>query len=84
MNCERYNRNILFFGKAGQERLTSASVAVIGIGGLGSHVVQQLALLGIGKFILIDPEEIDKTNRNRYIGVRDDDPIPGTPKVAGW
>ena len=82
MNCERYNRNILFFGKAGQERLTSASVAVIGIGGLGSHVVQQLALLGIGKFILIDPEEIDKTNRNRYIGVRDDDPIPGTPKVA--
>ena len=78
----RFDRNILFFGKEGQERLSDANVAVVGIGGLGSHVVQQLALLGVGRLILIDSEELDDTNRNRYIGARHDDPVPGTRKVA--
>ena len=82
MSITRFDRNILFFGKEGQERLFAANVAVVGIGGLGSHVVQQLALLGVGRLILIDPEELDETNRNRYIGARHDDPVPGTPKVA--
>ena len=82
MSNTRFDRNILFFGKEGQQRLSEASVAVVGVGGLGSHVVQQLALLGVGRLILIDSEELDNTNRNRYIGVRHDDPIPGTPKVA--
>ncbi len=82
MSNTRFDRNLLFFGKEGQERLFDASVAVVGIGGLGSHVVQQLALLGVGRLILIDSEELDDTNRNRYIGVRHDDLVPGTPKVA--
>ena len=82
MSNTRFDRNILFFGKEGQERLSAANVAVVGIGGLGSHVVQQLALLGVGRLILIDSEELDDTNRNRYIGARHDDPVPGTPKVA--
>ena len=82
MSNTRFDRNILFFGKKGQERLSAANVAVVGIGGLGSHVVQQLALLGVGRLILIDSEELDDTNRNRYIGARHDDPVPGTPKVA--
>ena len=79
---KRFDRNILFFGKEGQERLSATNVAVVGIGGLGSHVIQQLALLGVGRLILIDSEELDDTNRNRYIGSRHDDPVPGTPKVA--
>ena len=82
MSNTRFDRNILFFGREGQERLSDANVAVVGIGGLGSHVVQQLALLGVGRLILIDSEELDDTNRNRYIGARHDDPVPGTPKVA--
>ena len=82
MSNRHFDRNILFFGKEGQERLGDASVAVVGIGGLGSHVVQQLALLGVGRLILIDSEELDDTNRNRYIGVRHDDPVPGTHKVG--
>lgn len=82
MSNTRFDRNIRFFGKEGQERLSDASVAVVGIGGLGSHVVQQLALLGVGRLTLIDSEELDDTNRNRYIGVRHDDPVPGTSKVA--
>lgn len=81
MNSKRYDRNIRFFGKEGQECLAAAKVAVVGIGGLGTHVVQQLALLGIGRLALIDPEELDHTNFNRYIGARYDDPVPGTLKV---
>ena len=82
MNDERYDRNIRFFGKEGHGRLADASVAIGGIGGLGTHVVQQLALLGVRRLVLIDHEELDKTNFNRYVGVRHDDPVPGTLKVA--
>ena len=77
-----YDRNIRFFGKAGQQNLAGAHVAIVGIGGLGTHVVQQLALLGVGHLALIDDEDLDVTNRNRYVGVRSDDPIPGSWKVA--
>ncbi len=81
MISERYDRSIRFFGKEGQDRLAAAKVAVVGIGGLGTHVVQQLALLGVGQLVLIDPEELDHTNFNRYIGASYDDPVPGTLKV---
>ncbi len=82
MTTERYDRNVRFFGKNGQDRLAAAHVAVVGIGGLGTHVVQQLAFLGVGKLTLIDPEELDDSNRNRYVGARYNDPLPSTKKVA--
>jgi hypothetical protein len=78
---DRYDRNIRFFGAEGQRRLRAASVAIIGCGGLGTHVAQQLALLGIGRFFLIDDEDLDDTNRNRYIGAKTTDLIPGSRKV---
>ena len=78
---DRYDRNVMFFGRDGQERLAAASVVVVGIGGLGTHVVQQLALLGVGKIILVDGEDLDESNRNRYVTARHHDPIPGSPKV---
>lgn len=77
----RFDRNIGLFGKAGQARLRAANVAIAGIGGIGTHVVQQLALLGVGSLVLIDDEDLDDSNRNRYVGARHDDPVPGTPKV---
>ncbi len=77
----RYDRHIPFFGKEGQSRLAAAHVTLVGVGGLGSHVAQQLALLGIGKLTLIDSEELAETNRNRYVSARNEDPIPGTLKV---
>lgn len=76
-----YDRNIRFFGTEGQHKLADAHVAIVGVGGLGTHVVQQLTLLGVGRLTLIDHEELDETNRNRYIGVRHNDPIPGSWKV---
>src|SRR3989442_11484933 len=81
MSVDRFERQERLFGKEGQAKLRAARVAVVGVGGLGTHVVQQLALLGVGELALIDSEELAESNRNRYVGARHDDPIPGTQKV---
>lgn len=81
MSANRFDRNERLFGKQGQVLLRDAIVAVVGVGGLGTHVVQQLALLGVGALFLIDQEELSESNRNRYVGAFWDDPVPGTPKV---
>ena len=77
----KYDRNIRFFGQEGQQKLLQLSVAVVGVGGLGTHVVQQLSLLGVRKLILIDPDKVDETSLNRHVGIRVDDPASGLPKV---
>ena len=77
----RFDRNERLFGKEGQQALSRTRVAIVGVGGLGTHVVQQLALLGVGELTLIDHEELSASNRNRYIGAWHDDPIPGSFKV---
>lgn len=81
MSIDRFNRHLPLFGKEGQQKLRAAHAAVVGVGGLGTHVVQQLALLGIGGLTLVDGEELDQTNKNRYVGAWHDDPTPGTKKV---
>jgi hypothetical protein len=78
---ERYHRSILLFGKEGQQRLRETSVVCLGAGGLGSPLIQHLALLGVKRITSVDPEELDESNRNRLIGARVADPVPGTPKV---
>jgi hypothetical protein len=75
----RHDRNIRAFGKEGQEALRRLKVTVVGVGGLGTHVVQQLAYLGVGEIGLIDSEEMDITNLNRYVGACPED--VGNPKV---
>ena len=77
----RFGRNELLFGKQGQQGLRGTRVAIVGVGGLGTHVVQQLSLLGVGALTLIDPEKLSPSNRNRYIGTWHDDPVPGSAKV---
>jgi len=82
MSAERYHRNILLFGEEGQRRIRGTKVVVAGAGGLGSPLAQHLALLGVGEAALVDDEELDETNRNRFVGARHDDPVPGSLKVA--
>lgn len=64
----RFSRNEALFGALGQQKLRSTYVAVVGAGGIGTHVVQQLALLGVGGLALIDHESIEISNLNRYVG----------------
>jgi len=77
----RFDRNIRFFGAEGQQLLRQATVAIIGVGGLGTHVVQQLTHLGVGRLIVIDDEDLDETNKNRYVGSYAEDPTTGLMKV---
>lgn len=75
----RYSRQIELFGTAGQDRISNAAVAVLGLGGLGCHVAQQLAYLGVRRLILADHDEVEDRNLNRLIGANHDD--VGRPKV---
>lgn len=63
----RYARHIILreVGGAGQLRLKSASVAVIGAGGIGSPAIQYLAAAGIGRLVLIDDDVVDISNLAR-------------------
>ena len=61
----RYDRQLLEFTAGEQERIRAATVGIAGCGGLGSYAATALALAGIGRLILIDPDVPDITNLNR-------------------
>lgn len=63
----QFSRTELLIGKEGIEKLKNAKVAIFGIGGVGSYVVEGLARAGIGKFILVDDDKVCLTNLNRQI-----------------
>ena len=52
-------------GAALQQRISGASVAVCGLGGLGSHIALTLARAGVGHLRLIDFDKVDLSNLNR-------------------
>lgn len=64
----RSDRQVLVWGQSGQSRLAAARVAIVGVGGTGSHVAQQLAHLGVGELLLIDPDLIEESNLSRLVG----------------
>ena len=75
----QFDRNIRAFGGAIQQVLGDLRVAVVGCGGTGSAVVEQLARLGVRHFQLFDPDTLSASNVTRVYGssIRD----IGKPKV---
>ena len=65
---EIYDRQILAFGKKGQEFLSSLVIGIIGLGGTGSSVAEQLARLGVTDFVLVDNDILEDSNRTRVYG----------------
>ena len=63
----QFSRTELLIGKEGIEKLQKAKVAVFGLGGVGSYVVEGLVRAGIGNFILVDDDKVCLTNLNRQI-----------------
>ncbi len=64
---EQFSRTELLIGKKAIEKLNKTKVAIFGIGGVGSYVVEGLARVGIGEFVLVDNDDIALSNINRQI-----------------
>jgi tRNA threonylcarbamoyladenosine dehydratase len=63
----QFSRNELAIGKEGLNTLKNSTVAVLGIGGVGSFAAEALARSGVGRLILVDKDNVDITNVNRQI-----------------
>ncbi len=74
-----FDRNIRAFGAAAQTVLGRLRVGVVGCGGTGSAIAEQLARLGIRQFTLVDPDNLSASNVTRVYGSTHSD--VGRPKV---
>jgi hypothetical protein len=80
MSADRYSRQS-FLGLDAEEMIARVTVAVPGLGGGGSHVVQQLAHIGFQNYVLYDGDAVEESNLNRLIGATVADAPAGTPKL---
>lgn len=64
-----FARQRLVVREDGQRTLAHARIAVVGLGGGGSHVAQGLAHLGVGELIVVDAERVAPTDRHRLVGL---------------
>jgi molybdopterin/thiamine biosynthesis adenylyltransferase len=63
----RYQRNQQMISIAQQRQLFQSKVAVIGCGGLGGYILEELARLGVGQIVAIDPDVFEEHNLNRQL-----------------
>lgn len=73
VTAERFARQVLMFGREGQQILRELTVAVVGAGGGGSLLVELLAHLGVGRLVVIDYDVVDETNLSRIVGATEAD-----------
>jgi len=74
-------RHAQAFGKGTTARLGTLSAAVVGCSGTGSIIVEQLARLGIGRLVLVDPDVVEDKNLNRILNSGKEDSYLHRPKV---
>ncbi|WP_419210999.1 molybdopterin-synthase adenylyltransferase MoeB [Maribacter sp. X9] len=82
MNTERYQRQTILkgFGHAGQQKLTSAKVLVVGAGGLGAPVLSYLNAMGVGTLGIVDNDTVSLSNLHRQVLYTEK--MIGLPKVV--
>jgi molybdopterin/thiamine biosynthesis adenylyltransferase/proteasome lid subunit RPN8/RPN11 len=68
MNYDLFDRNVRAFGHQIQHTISGLTVGIVGAGGTGSAVAEQLARLGVRSFILIDPDTLSASNTTRVYG----------------
>lgn len=64
---ERYTRNVGTITSEEQNTLAKKAVCVIGCGGLGGGIIENLVRMGVGKLTVVDKDNFDVTNLNRQI-----------------
>lgn len=65
--CNRFNGIGRLYGAKGLERLRASHVCVVGLGGVGSWVVEAVARSGVGALTLVDLDEVCVSNTNRQL-----------------
>ncbi|VGO13683.1 Molybdopterin-synthase adenylyltransferase [Pontiella desulfatans] len=75
------SRNLQTFGAGTTAILKRLKVGVIGCSGTGSIVVEQLARLGVGHLVLVDPDIVEKKNLNRVLNTTEEDAVNERSKV---
>lgn len=80
-SSERFDRQVRALTREGQGAIAALSVGVVGAGGLGSHVVQQLLHLGVGELLVIDPDTVAVSNLSRLVGAGRRDALWRRPKI---
>ena len=66
-DMQRYSRQIMLeeIGFVGMEKLRSAKICVVGVGGIGNPIVTQLAAMGVGKLKIVDRDVVEISNLHR-------------------
>jgi molybdopterin/thiamine biosynthesis adenylyltransferase len=63
-----FDRQARAFGDEGQRYISGTRAGIVGVGGTGSAVAEQLARLGVGDFVLVDPDTLSPSNLARMYG----------------
>jgi adenylyltransferase/sulfurtransferase len=81
---DRYSRQLVFsgLGRSGQHKLLGSTVAVVGLGALGSVSTNLLCRAGVGHLRLIDRDYVEKTNLQRQILYNEEDAEKRRPKAV--
>jgi hypothetical protein len=70
-----------FLGPDSEERIARCTVGVAGVGGGGSHIIQQLAHVGFQRYVVYDRDVVEESNLNRLVGAKSIDVPAETPKL---
>lgn len=81
---DRYHRQQLLdeIGPAGQQQLRRGSAVIVGIGALGTHIVELLTRAGIGRLRLVDRDLVELTNLQRQVLFTEADAREAMPKAV--
>src|ERR1700686_1216895 len=69
-----------FLGKDSEALFADTRIGIVGLGGGGSHIAQQSAHVGVGRFANFDPDFTDFPNLNRTVAAPFADAVSKTPK----
>ena len=76
-----FDRQVRAFGEAFQRRLGTFRAGVVGVGGLGSALVENLSRMGVRHWVLVDDDVVDLSNLNRLVNATSGDAQKARPKV---
>lgn len=78
---EEFDRQVRAIGSESQARLSALRVGIVGLGGLGSVVLQQFVHLGVRDFVLVEDDRVELSNLPRLAGARRSDALKSRTKV---